>query len=470
MSPLKVSKAFGSADATQTTGASKKRPRSEALAELAIFSSTGDSSAPTDGNASIGWNILRVLGYRSRLGVALVPLHGFDNSNKCLLDSLDKNTTHEAKWLASKRLRAIHLPSIKTNKDVGDSKNRTVDVGVDTSKKAKVLDIPPPKINKHGIGYDPFKNAPEFRAFHEHRKRMAQQQGRETGDTSTDRRKHRYLTDDVRGAGRPWEDATSNVEKDDYDDESHDNLRTGDKAAHSHDAADRNYEHLIGSKSAGGFALEDEDDSNVYDGGDTDGFPRRDKHDSEMSNYAMEVQSPAASDEEDNGLESNLFGDHGSRKSQSSPKETTGTDGQSNIADAWSAWGLGAGESGENSTASKAVTQDGKPPLAGFILSKKLLEIQPSKQNNGSDKRWGGPKVPSCYVMKRHVFAKENISTNGPGDSLDRDDCGLGLDLQASQSQHKSMPPKVLPDSEPQKAPSQKLLAKDGTALNFHAV
>jgi hypothetical protein len=477
MSPLKVNKAFGSTEATKSLPASKKRPRNEALAELAIFSKTGESSAPTDGNASIGWNLLRVLGYRSRLGVALVPLQGFDNSDKCLLDSLDKSSTHEAKWLASKRLRAIHLPSIQncgTDEDGHENKTKIVDVGVDTTRKTNVLIIPPTKINKHGIGYDPFKNAPEFRAFHEQRKRMALNQGKEYGDGSADRRRqHQYLTDDVsRGARRPWEDAKGTADKDDFDDDSEDNPRRDDKNQTSHYAADRNFEHLIGTKASSGFALEDEDDTNVYDCGDSHSFPQRDKHDSEMSNYALEVQSPAASDEEDN-VESSLFGNYSQgKRSKSSTKESAGDGGSSNnIADAWSAWGLGIGES----AASKALTQDGKPPLEGFVLGrKKFLDSQSSKQDNsnGAD-RYEGPKVPAGYVLKRHVFAKEDTTMTGSNDALDINDCGLGLDLQARQSQpeqNKSKVPKVLPESEPPKAATKKLLAKDGTALNFHAV
>ena len=465
MSPLKVSKAFSASDANVVAASSKKRNRSEALAHLAIFSDVGSSSAPTGGNSSIGWNLLRVWGYRSRLGVALVPLSGFDKSDKCLIDSLDKNATHEAKWLATKRLRAIHLPSVQNNADANaESASKNVDIGVDNKKKAKLLVIPPPKINRHGIGYDPFKNAPEFRAFHEQRKRMAEKHGREDTETSVDKtRQHRYLTDDLRGAKKPW-DTKSITDKDDFDDDSVDNQHDARQTNQdSHYAAERNFEHLIGSKASSGFALDDADDANMYDGGDHI-LPQRNKQDldGEMSNYAMEVQSPVASDEEDMEIGSSLFGGHSNKKSKSTQKDTA--NGGENLADAWSSWGLGADGSG----ATKAVTQDGKPTLAGFVLGGKFLKLQ---SNTG--RRWEGPKVPPGYVLKRHVFTAEDISEHNSDNKLDRTDFGLGLELQAPQHHKQSTRsalPKVLPESEPQKVPAGKLLAKDGTALNFHAV
>ena len=99
MSPLKVNQAFGVGDTTTKQSSnmtSKKRSRNDA--HLAIFSETGGSvTAPTDRDAPIGSRLLRIWGYRSRLGVALVPLHGFDHGDKSLLDSLDRNATHEAK-------------------------------------------------------------------------------------------------------------------------------------------------------------------------------------------------------------------------------------------------------------------------------------------------------------------------------------------------------------------------------------
>jgi hypothetical protein len=282
------------------------------------------------------------------------------------------------------------------------------------------------------------------------------------------------LTDDLRqGARRPWKDATNNNERDDFDEESDGNQHDADiKYQHSHYAAERNYEHLIGSKASSGFALEDEDDANVYDGGDHN-FPQLNKqhHDGD---YALEVQSPVASDEEDMGHESSLFDGLGRRKSKPAVNNfnSSGDQGE-NIADAWSAWGFGTGSAAGHNAAAKPLTQDGKPPLPGFILSRKVLPGVRSITENANN-RWEGPKVPSDYVLKRHVFAKEDNSDPSSANGLDRNDYGLGLDLQARQSQNKpprrEMPIQILPSSDTSKEAPEKLLAKDGTALSFHAV
>eukprot|EP00804_Cyclotella_cryptica_P027395 CCRYP_008826-RA/>CCRYP_008826-RA protein AED:0.00 eAED:0.00 QI:223/-1/1/1/-1/1/1/278/924 len=487
MSPLEVGKAFDTGNARTNAGASKKRPQNEALAQLAIITGNEISiAAPTDGNTSIGWNLLRVWGYRSRLGVALVPLQGFDKSDKCI-DELDESATHEAKWLASKRLRAIYLPSIQhKNPDDDASKNesKSVDVGVHTKNKSTVLVIPPPKTNRHGIGYDPFRNAPEFKAFHEYRLRMAKKHGKEGGGDSTgDRKRTRYFTDDLGKDVHPlWENATKETESVEFDVDTENNQQDNSgKDRPSHYAADRNYEHLIGSKASSGFALEDEDDENVYDGY-AHSFPSRHtmNHDGEDSKYSLEVQSPVASDEEHNGADSNAFGDLFTQNKASVKKSklsTTEPAGE-NLADAWSAWGLGLGgssASGNHGPTQLPLTQDGKPPLAGFVLSRKLQISSDHVDERNVPKRWAGPSLPSGYVLKRHDFSKEEGLRPTSDDRLDRTDCGLGLDFQSQPRQRKqparSMPPKVLPTSETYtSAPGRKLVAKDGTALNFHAV
>ncbi|KAL7522962.1 hypothetical protein ACHAWX_007768 [Stephanocyclus meneghinianus] len=491
MSPLKLGKEFDTRNTHSHAQTSQKRSQNDALMQLAtIYAIDSGDSAPTDGNTSIGWKLLRVWGYRARLNAALVPLPGFDKSDKCI-DTLDQSATHEAKWLAAKGLRAIYLPTLQNkNTDVDgrtENTDNSMDVGVNADRKSKVLVIPPPKTNRHGIGYDPFRNAPEFRAFHEQRLRVAQEHGKEGGaDSNKDRNRHRYFTDDLEKHVHPlWDDGKKKNETDEFDHDSDDNQQgNADKNRPSHYAADRNYEHFIGSKASSGFAIEDEDDANVYDGHAHD-FPSRHtkNQDGEMTNYSLEVQSPLASDEEeDNEDDSNLFGDFSTAQSKARLERSKISNTESageNLADAWSAWGLGIGisaDSGNHRTAQLPLTQDGKPPLVGFVLGRKSRE---SSSNNvdglNAPKRWNGPTLPSGYVLKRHVFSKEEGLTQTSDDRLDRTDCGLGLDLQ-SRPQHqkhpsRSMPPKVLPTSETERsAPARKLVAKDGTALNFHAV
>ena len=121
-------------------------------------------------------------------------------------------------------------------------------------------------------------------------------------------------------------------------------------------------------------------------------------------------------------------------------------------------------------------TADGKPPLAGFVLGK--LAATTSGGNNDVPMRWTGPILPSGYVSKRHVFQNDN---DGNGSAVIDFVCGLGLNLQRSrlkQQQRREETPKVLPPIFNQQkmlcptntAISQKMLARDGTELNFHAV
>jgi len=362
------------------------------------------------------------------------------------------NGKHEAKWLASKRLRAIYLPSIQ---NVDDSKNST-DVTKEDKKKSKVLTIPPPKVNRHGIGFDPFKNAPEFRKFHERRQELAKKQGRLTED-DTARGSNRYSTDDLKDRRQAlWDKGRSDVNKDSEDEMSDPGMMSHHQSS-SHYAADRDYTDFIGTKASSGFALHDEDDANVYQ----DGEERGDNGDG--GEYTTEIHSPVASEDEDDN--NGLFGKPAilEKKSKASERGTKGVEGSGKVAaDAWSAWGIG------ESPAVKRTTMDGKPPLSGFTLAAST----DSQAKSVAPKRWKGPTVPSGYVLKHHVFTKEedcDIKESG-GDGMDS---GLGLDLQHRQEQQPSRAsvPKLPPSRlQPPPPPDGKMLSRGGNEMNFHAV
>eukprot|EP00970_Alexandrium_tamarense_P005056 scaffold825_cov196-Alexandrium_tamarense.AAC.1 len=509
LAPSQVNREFDANNTSKPiTKKSRRRSQNAALAELAQVSGAHSGSAPTSANESIGWRLLRVWGYRSRLGIALVPLSGYDKNENALqeLDSLstilEKSATHERKWLASKRLRAIRLPSIRNNDpDKQTKRNIAMDIAVtDSTKNSKILVIPPPKLNKHGIGFDPFKNAPEFREFHERRRLLAQKRGKEGGvESGGGSRSDRYFTDklgkDARGGDRDdirglW-GGTKPSDRDEYDDEDEDDTgNTNDNRCpdHSHYAADRNYTDFIGTKASSGFALEDEDDTNVYQDDEGHSFPHRDKkasHDA-MGQYALEVQSPVASDEEDND---GLFGKsaHVGRTTKAEAIQTKQSDAnvsnedRENLAGAWSAWGMGVEEGGASTAAGnvtlaqRTTTLDGKPPLTGFALSQKRMD---TTANIDAPKRWKGPSLPSGYVLKRHVFQPEKL--DAASDVNNRLDSGLGLDLSSQRTQQhrqhhqqrqpQSIIPRVLPPSDDRQPSSDKMMAKNGTEMNFHAV
>jgi len=347
--------------------------------------------------------------------------------------------------LASKGLRAIQLPSIAQN----SSTNEKVKPA-DSLSSNQMLIIPPPKMNKHGIGYDPFKNAPEFRAFHEKRRALAKKRG-QAPDKSNDSRSTAYFTDNLRRDERQslWDE-----KRDNDNEKSESNQRSdGQRGGQHMNYAAQDYTDFIGTKASSGFALEDEDDANVYqdDEHDGDGFPTSNKN---RSGYNLEIQSPVASEDEDDN--NGLFHDTtASRSIRSSARKSR--EGERNVADAWDVWGMGVGDS------VKSVTSDGKPPLPGFQLGQQ-------KDSGNSTQRWAGPMVPSGYVLQRHTFpAKDSVEASSAY-TVNTSDCGLGLDLQyrTSRQSSRSSIPTVLPHSE--RRQQSEMRARDGTELNFNAV
>ena len=461
---------------------------------------------------SMGQRLLRSMGYRSRLGMAFVPIGGggavaVENDDD---EALLAKHAHEARWLASRRLRAIRLPSL-----LGTTTTSTM---TSTTSTAILLVIPPPKTDVHGIGYDPFRDAPEFREHRERRLASARERGRGGGGGGGGvGRGDRYFTNDLKDGRRraPWEREGHNDHdgrggdddnNDDDEDDASDVAGAGGQRSHSHSqhhAADRDYTDFVGTKASSGFALDDDDDANAYqDDDDGRGGGGRGGGD-----YATEIHSPAASEDEGNGIDGDddrgLFGG-GSREigSDEARKEVArevkkrgrnasrddGAGGRiAPASDAWSAWGIaGAGAT----SAARTTAMDGRPPLSGFSLGRRRVDTCAggADPGTGSDApgRGGGPMPPAGYVLKRHVFEVVAAATGGDDDegafgaraTEDGADCGLGLNLQRRREQRpsRSFVPKVLPsaadDNERRHRPeaSGKLLARDGKELNFHAV
>ena len=458
LAPKKLGKDYqpsGGGDDSNNDHTRPNRQTNAALAEIVQFYENNDTkigtTAPIATTAdSIGWRLLRVLGYRSRLGMAFVSLPGLsaesnDKDQAYDLESKQVTNNLSAKHLASKGLRAIRLPSIAQNTNTNEKVEQS-----DSRSPNQRLVIPPPKMNKHGIGYDPFKNAPEFRAFHEKRRALAQKRGR-APDKSNDSRSTAYFTDNLRRDDRQslWDKKTDN------DNEKRESNQRSDgqhDSQHMNYAA-QDYTDFIGTKASSGFALEDEDDANVYqdDEHDGDGFP---KSNNNRSGYNLEIHSPVASEDEDDN--NDLFHDAtASRSIRSSVRKSR--EGEGNVAGAWDAWGMGVGDS------VKSVTSDGKPPLPGFQLGQQ-------KNSGNSIKRWTGPMVPSGYVLQRHTFpAKDSVEASSAY-TLHASDCGLGLDLQhrTIRQPSRASVPTVLPHSE--RRQQSEMRARDGTELNFNAV
>jgi len=440
------------------TSPNNDRRNNAALAEIAQLYNNDVGSvafAPTATTDSIGWRLLRVLGYRSRLGMAFVSLPGYatgkgDNNDYANdLESMQQQgmatMNLSSKLLASKGLRAIHLPSITT------AQNKSPNNADSSCGNKEVLIIPPPKINKHGIGYDPFKNAPEFRAFHEQRQALAQKRG--CAADKNESRSTAYFTDNLQRDERQslWDKNRDNDNNGDDNDGNESSHREREGTNQHMNYAARDYSDFIGTKASSGFALEDEDDTNVYqdDGGDVSG--------SNMGKYNLEIHSPVASDDEIDDNHNGLF----DPSVASSSIKRKSRDGERSVANAWDAWGMDGGTS-----SASAVTSDGKSALPGFQLESRL-----SNNGNKQTKRWAGPMLPSGYVLKRHVFQSEQgFRTAAAAYSVNNTDIGLGLDLQSRRQQRpsRSSVPKILPHSD--QAQQSQMRTRNGSELNFNAV
>ena len=422
MAPVKTGSQFGDVGASVdgSTNDDKQR-KNAALSELAHISGVGfdGGSAPTSSNESIGWRLLRVWGYRARFGVAFVPMAGATSKQRdeeldCL-EMADKVGTLQSKWLKQKRLRRIQLPSIK---GTGGKSN---------------LAIPPPKTNRHSMNFDAFKNAPEFRAFHERRRALAQRRGRamevdEPGNST------KYFTDNVRD-GRWGDTNTTNGRG------TNDGLQKSSGGNdHSHYATER-YRDFIGTKASSGFALDDADDT--FEGNDLESsFPAGKGTTGDMSQYNLEIESPVASeDEQDDG---NMFG-----RALASNRSPAADDSSKSVADAWGAWG--------NDSESKRTltTMDGRAPLTGFIVVGSNESDDVKSSESVRKKRWRGPVVPSGYILKRHAFPAE------------ADDTSPSARKPSEAKKTSAKIPAVLP--QPAKR-SSKMLTKTGEELNFHEV
>ncbi|KAL3766974.1 hypothetical protein ACHAW5_002882 [Stephanodiscus triporus] len=534
----------------------RRRDANPALEELAIATGTchggggGGGPPPTSSDGgSTGRRLLAAMGYRSRLGMAFVPIGGGGRGGKDDRHHDDDNKEEEggggggggeeddddalarqmergggkrlARWLKSKRLRAVPVPSVD---DDG------------------YLSIPEPKTNLHGIGYDPFRDAPEFREHRERKLAMARERGRDRGGGRCGRgggaydedgggggggrrrrrrsggEGDRYFTDDLRDDGRrrgaPWEEerVREGEEEDDDDDDDDDGAGAGGRRRqeqhHSrhHYAADRDYTDFVGTRDSGGFALDDDDDTNTYYPGDGGrgggGGGGANDRVGGGGEYETEIRSPAASEEEDEGNEiegggGGLFGSgelrgrlggHDARKGYSGKeKRRAGIsgDGDGSAADAWSAWGMGVGGGGDDKgivATRRTKTIDGRPPLSGFSLGRRRdfdkgdVGVD-SETGPDAPVRWKGPIPPAGYVLRRHVFAAAKDNDGVVPSAEDDADCGLGLNLQRRREQRpsRSFVPSVLPPADNERhcrstEASGPLLARDGTELNFHAV
>ena len=320
-------------------------------------------AGPTD---AIGRLLLRKLGWREGSGddksSAYVPTHDGENTNDDT-SSNSKACSHEA-LLSKKRLKKIQL-----------------------SERCHVL--PPAKIDSYGLGYDPFRNAPEFAAHREQRRKRAEERARAAGGGVGQGRYH--VSDVLNDEDHGDDDGDRHAARDFTARKDSEKRGNNKSTVLAYETA----EDFIGRTGTAGFALEDDDDD-VYDN-------------------AHMASSAGFSAVGGGGSRSKLVGiggeeyhteliDHESdaEGDESSQVRHGGSAVFAGALNAWAA-GDGANAAGDTSTATRAVTSDGRLPLDGFVLGGS------GGEKDSTSKRYPGPDLPPNFEPSRHVFRKEDL-------------------------------------------------------------
>ena len=261
---------------------------------------------------NVGTRLLRVLGWREG-STAYVPANSKDESSAGKDDE-------ETAILSKKRLRKIQL-------------------------QQTLVRIPPPKLDAGGLGYDVYRDAPEFQAHRDKRRREAHQRTRaatETGGSNAYRLSNLQDDDD----GVPSKNEKEQTAPADSDDPY---------------LSYETVQEFVGTKTAGGFAIR-EDMDDVYD-------------ENPLQTSSLHINK----DEYDTEIYEHESDDEGTDNKKPS------------LGGMLSSWATG-----DSKTSDRGVTSDGRPPLPGFCLGGATSEAD--------IKRYPGPEVPSTYVLKRHVF------------------------------------------------------------------
>ncbi len=330
---------------------------------------------------SIGKQLLKVLGWRENrrsndndniiTSYAYVPI---DDDEKPQRESL----------LSSKKLKRIEIQ---------------------LSSQHNSNYIPPPKIDTYGMGFEPYKNAPEFKAHRELRKRRAEDRARAASNSKGENRMNVYNMsvlndfddggDDDGGSGSNNGPRTQKTGHDQH------NTRSG-----SNVLAYETMEDFIGNTTSAGFALHDDDDQ-VYDknsGHSASLFNKGERGKIEMSEYHNEVYEGSDSEVEDSTLHEHDDGIVKSNKQNSAKLNTQHSTLQS-FAGALSNWASDGNTkaSSQGEQRNKAITSDGEAPLHGFELG---------GGNSETMKRYPGPDVPHNFVPKPHEFSNQDAISN----------------------------------------------------------
>ena len=312
---------------------------------------------------TVGPRLLRRLGWREG-GSAIIP-ENTANSSEFSGNGLkhDDNTLENlAKvHLSRRKLRKIRLQSSRVS-------------------------LPPPKLDQCGLGFEPYKDAPEFQQYREKRKQQAQERA------SYNSRDNVYRVSDV----------ASKVEDNDNSSARTTSVRLPQETNSGEYLSYETAEDFVGKRSVAGFALRDDED-NAYDddhttydrqnGKDNGGTQSaRPKAFTVGDEYNTEVYEHESSDEDDYGRGGVLPNASSVTSTKIKRKESV------DIGNMFASWaGTDQPEGKSSSVQRAALTSDGRPPLAGFVLGDSM---------DINKRRYPGPKMPRDYTIQRHEFGE----------------------------------------------------------------
>ncbi len=314
---------------------------------------------------TVGPRLLRRLGWREG-GSVIVP-ENTTNSSEFSGNGLQ----HDGNTLEN--LAKVHLSRRKLRK-----------IRLQSSR----VSLPPPKLDQCGLGFEPYKDAPEFQRYREKRKQQAQERA------SYNSRDNVYRVSDV----------ASKVEENDNSGGREASVRYPQESNSGEYLSYETAEDFVGKRSAAGFALRDDED-NAYDddhttydrqngknnGGTQSALP---KAFSVGDEYNTEVYEHESSDEDDYGRGGVLPNASSVTSTKIKRKESV------DIGNMFASWaGTDQPSSGQKSSSVQraALTSDGRPPLKGFVLGDSM---------DINKRRYPGPDIPRDYTIQRHEFGE----------------------------------------------------------------
>ena len=267
---------------------------------------------------NVGHRLLRVLGWRDG-STAYVP---HEEKTVALLKPAEKSVES---LLSSRRLKKIQLQQTQVK-------------------------LPAPKLDTCGLGYEPYQNAPEFRAHRERRRREAQERAKAvTASSAANRNVYRL----------------SNLLNSDEADETR-QLQTNEEEEDNPLVSYETEQSFVGTKTVGGFALH-EDDDDVYDDNVRASKINPDEYDTVVYEHTSDAE-----DEDTTGA------------------TVTGEAFGSVFAS------YATSKTGDQKSTIRGITSDGLPPLQGFVLG--------ASSTSKISKRYPGPDIPAGFELKRHKF------------------------------------------------------------------